>query len=203
MRALNMRCLGLWRFRLSLIQMCLASTLLFVAARQQDHYYQALERSSPVWEPDYAYNPPARLIALLVSGPGVLVPFGTHPYIPSAHLANVVSVVFISAFWFWIGGLIDRRVKGQGPIIRPDALRGATYFLFLAALGLMSWTLVENVRRFTSDPIFPAYVKQYGLRAMVLLDFAGALWLIGAFGFCIWQFVDSLQCTVRAGRQLS
>ena len=182
----------MWRYRLPVVQLFLASALLFLAARQQDHNYHQLERLHPQWEPDYVYNPSARLVAALLCGPGILVPNGTWPYIPSAHFRQALSLLFVSASWFWLGWLLDRRMSGQGPVIRNPPMRAVAYFLLLIVLGLLGWKLIHDVQRFSSDPMFGAYLKRYGVHAIVHLDSAAALWLVVAFGVGMRNFVASL-----------
>ena len=61
------------------MQVALALCLLFAANEQQKRHDDWFFKAYPkAFEIDYAYNPPARLIALLLCGPGILVPQARH-----------------------------------------------------------------------------------------------------------------------------
>jgi hypothetical protein len=67
-----------WRYRLPIIQAFLALLLFSLAIQEQNRYDEWFFRThSRAFEIDNAYNPPARLVALLICGPGLLIPFGT------------------------------------------------------------------------------------------------------------------------------
>ena len=187
----------MWRYRLPIVQLFLAPALLFLDSHQQNRYYQELEILHPQWEPDYGYNPSARLVAALLCGPGIVVPNGTWPYAPSAHIRQALSLLLMSASWFWLGWLLDRRLRGQGPVIRNPLMRAVAYFLLLIVLGLLGWKLIHDVQRFSIDPMFALYLKRYGAHAIVHLDFAAALWLVVAFGLGLRTFVASLRLPGR------
>jgi hypothetical protein len=169
---------------------------------QQNRYYAMLERSHPVMEADYAYNPPARLAALLICGPAILVPIGAHVYDPSIR-SWIFSVIAVSIFWFWFGWMIDRKAEGRSPIIKSDLRRVSLYFTFLVQLGFLGWKVADQVRSVMGDPYLPAYVEEYGLSAVTLLDVGAGLWILAAIGFCSWQILASIQRTLPSRRRLS
>jgi len=194
-----------WKFRLPILQGILASLLLLAAAYQQGRYYNWFFRTYPkAFEIDYGYNPPARLIALFICGPGILIPSGSNAYNLSKPLLGI-SVLCVMAFWFWVGLLVDRKSRGRGPIIRSNLLRGAVYGALLLFLGFLWCNLgpiavLDNQFGPTFHHDLSLYLSVYGLRAHFWMDFIAVLWLGGLSVLCAWQFVVSLKTALLSFR---
>jgi hypothetical protein len=176
----------------------LALVLLSVALFQQENYYDWFFRAHPkAFEIDYAYNPPARLVALVICGPGLLIPFGTSPYDSTARWIQGISIFSVMAFWFSLGWLVDRRSRGRGPIIHVWLLRSAVYCVLLVMFGFLCWTAASVISSQLRFPTFYEYLRLYGLRARILLDFVATAWFGGLSAFCLRQFVVSLKGALR------
>jgi hypothetical protein len=196
MSHVSQQILGRWRYWLPILQGVLALALLVLAKYQQNKYDDWLVSTYPrAFEIDNAYNPPARLIALLICGPGILIPTGTQPYDPTAQVAHGLSIFSVMLFWFVLGRLLGQKESDRKSVIRGLG-RAALYvalFLFLVQFG---WILVSNIRQVLQFPMSFHYLSLYGLRARILMDFIGVTWLAALSAFSVWQFVASLKGTI-------
>jgi len=181
-----------WRYRLPIVQVALAVGLLIVAGEQQKRYYGWFFKVHPnAFEIDYAYNPPARLIALLICGPGILVPRGTAPYDPDQHFFQGCSLLFVGVFWFWIGIVVERKSGVPDFSLTAGAMKCLGYALLLA---YSAGVLLDTVRRinlqFRWD--YP-YLHTYGLRARILMDFATIAWFLAVSAICTTGILHAIR----------
>ena len=175
--------------------------LLVTAGYEHNRYYDWFFKAYPqAFEIDYSYNPPARLIALVICGPGLLIPSGTNPYDPSWRFAQVSAVFSVMAFWFLLGWFIDRRMRGLGPVLRNSLLRGVGYgalvVLLLGFCEKFAYPISSTVRNGELGFI----LSFHGLRARPLMDFVAILWMGGLSVFCAGQFFVSVKGALAAFR---
>jgi hypothetical protein len=191
-----------WRYRLPLLQGFLAVLLLLVAGYEHKAYYDWFFKAYPqAFEIDYSYNPPARLIALVICGPGLVVPSGTNAYDPSWRFAQVSAVFCVMAFWFLLGWLIDRRMRGLGPVIRNSLLRSTAYGAFAVLLFGFCEKFAYPISSAVRNGELRFILSFHGLRARPLMDFAAILWMGGLSVFCVGQFFVSVKGALASFRR--
>jgi hypothetical protein len=170
-----------WRYRLPIIQAFLVVLLFSLAIQEQNRYDEWFFRTHPrAFEIDNAYNPPARLVALLICGPGLLIPFGTRRVEVESFLALLITFVCVVGFWFWVGLLVERNFSGRRPRLWSSLWRCSFY---AEVLYVLSFVLRERTILLTLhlDANIRQYLAVYGLRAQFLLDLAALGWLLGLF----------------------
>jgi hypothetical protein len=169
--------------------------LLVIAGEQQRRHDEWFFKAYPkAFEIDYAYNPPARLIALLVCGPGILVPHGTAPYDPYQHLFQAISLLSVGVFWFCVGIALDRRSTVRTFTITSGVLKCFGYALLLAFSGLV---LVDRAKVVDLQLYWDIrrYLAIYGLRARILMEFVTIAWSLAIFVMCARGLFRSIQGT--------
>ena len=189
-----------WRYRLPIIQAFLVVLLFSLAIQEQNRYDEWFFCTHPrAFEIDNAYNPPARLVALLICGPGLLIPFGTRRVEVESFLALLITFVCVVGFWFWVGLLVERNFSGRRPSLWSSLWRCSFY---AAVPYVLSFVLRERTIFLTLqlDANIRQYLAVYGLRAQFLLDLAALGWLLGLFALCSLQFVIWLRRTIVAVR---
>ena len=188
---LNKQLTAPWRYRLPILCGLLALILFFVAEYEHKRYYEWFVRTYPrAFEIDNSYNPPARLIALLICGPGILIPSGTNPYDPAWHWNQFLSIFCVMVFWFVLGWLIDRRSQSCGPIVGP-LLRSVVYAALVVCLVFLCETPARLIGNEVRNDSLHFSLHFHGLAALILMDFVSILWFGGLSVFCATRFFVS------------
>jgi hypothetical protein len=182
-----------WRYRLPIVQVALALCLLLVASEQQRRYEDWFFKAYPkALEIDYAYNPPARLIALLLCGPGILVPHGTSYYDPDQHVFQAASILSVGFFWFCVGIVIDRKSRVNGFPITAGILKSLGYALLLAFSAVVVVDRIERIDLQLYSGL-RQYLATYGLRARILMEFVTIAWFLAIVAMSAWGLLRSIQ----------
>jgi hypothetical protein len=182
------------RWLIPVIAVCAAALLLEIAGRQQRAYYEDLAIRFPnLAEQDYAYSPPARLVALVVVGPGVLVPSGFSPSGLERPIFLVMTLTAVFVFWSCLMWL-SRNSETEVPL--GDRAIRLTVGGFLASISAVAAAF--SVSRLVHDvdsvswQLFWYFVKHYGFATVLWMDLAAVLWFLSI----------AVMLTLRVARRL-
>jgi len=184
-----------WMWTLPIL-MVLATVVLMLLASEQE-----LKAPHPSDTP-FAFQPPARLFAELLNGPGFyltsLLPgltlFGRHLY-DFGRLAGT------AIFWAWIGWSLDGRLRGTSKaVIRVGWARAGVHAILLALCILFIWGTLSGL--YLDGLLFSRLLWDElpvtGLWLAVLAKYAAIPWLFFGAIYFFTQFRAALRPPVVA-----
>jgi hypothetical protein len=179
-----------WMCTLPVVMLLVTVVLMFLASGQE-------LKAPHASDTPFAFQPPARLFAELINGPGFyltfLVPgltlFGRHLY----DFGRLLGVII---FWTWIGWGLDGRFRGtRKALIRVRWVRAGVHAMFLSSCVLLIWGTLSNLHslRLLPSHLLWRELLITGLWHAVLARYAAMAWLLlGAIYFCT-QFLAALR----------
>ena len=155
-----------------------AALLLIPAAKQQHVYYEEQVRQFPnLLDPDYAYSPPARLLALITLGPSVLVPYGFSSAAVERPIFLPISVGAVFLFWsgiLWLRNTWRDASRGNsGSVLSVLSIATA----FSAGATALSARHLAQLASVLDWSFFLSVIKHYGFACVLWIDCAAVLWL--------------------------
>jgi hypothetical protein len=170
-----------WMWVLPSTMLVCTTFLIFLAAKQEEQFFQS---SDTPW----AFQPPARLVAQLLNGPGFLLTFLVPGVTIRGHyIYDFGRLAGVVLFWTWVGWELDRRTRDTRKyIITIPWLRG---WIYATLFGLSVLMLVGTVLDLHSSGLLFSHllwdeISVWGLWISVLAKYAGILWFIaGAIYF--------------------
>ena len=181
-----------WARVLPIVALGITFALMIIAAKQEVQICATYARNS---DTPQEFQAPARLFAQLLNGPsfyfavwrGGFEAFGLY-------FSDVGRLPAIVLFWYWVGWVLDRRVRGnRAPFVRSRLLRGILYGALLGLSCLFAGLVLEQLR---SHMLFPSvlwfYMVHVGLRSSALGFCVALLWACAFVVYFGWKLIITL-----------
>jgi uncharacterized membrane protein YqhA len=182
MHAPKLEWCGRWTLILPVVMLAITTVLVFLTAIQDQQFWATHPHFSDTpWE----IQPPARLFAELINGPGFYLTFlcpGIRVF--GLNLRDFGRLAGVVVFWTWIGWGLDRRVLGLSTsIIRRRWLRASVYAVLLGLTILFIWGTLEILDSHQMLPSKDLWHHRrslfaLGLRASALAEYAAIPWAL-------------------------
>ena len=187
-----------WIWVLPISMVGLTALLILLNARQEAEFWAAHRGFTDTpWE----IQQPARLFAILLTGPGFLLSFWMPGIYVSGKYYEVGRLLGVAFFWAGIGWLLDRRLRGlRTPVIPPRWIRALLYSGLLTFSITVIWALLSGLQsqEMLPAPLLWRILEVFGLRASVLNQYADLCWAVVG----VVYFGSKLVTTVRNNPQI-
>ena len=164
-----------WMWVLPIVMLFATALLIFLASTQEDQFWASHPGLTDTpWE----FQPPARLVAQLVNGPGFYLTFFLPGIKVFGHrLHDLGRLGGVAIFWTWIGWGLDSRFRGTTRVIIKSPWRRASVYALLLGLSVtFIWAIVLRLN--SPSPMLWELLHSWGLWMSFLGDYANLIWLV-------------------------
>lgn len=185
-----------WRMRwvIPICAVIATSLLLLLAARQesqhQRQFHQDLPEASHI---DYAYSAPARIVALIVGGPGVLLASRGFQFV-----GFVFGIAAVLLSWHGLLFFIRRRAILKGDGVRGRVILYCCIAVIAAVAGVHALAEFFTDIRSLGGPLFWHVVRSYGLATVLWMNCGVALWMFVIAALMIRVLIDGMAGSARS-----
>lgn len=123
---------------------------------------------------EYGYNPPARLLALVLVGPASLAPHGFERAHPFGLVSYPKALAYVFVFWVVLLRLLKTR-PGLS-VIRKTAPIGVRLFV-AAVIAFVSYQFITDGVRQSSMREWSQWWPLYGFSASLLVHYVAGAWM--------------------------
>jgi len=171
--------------------MLISTALLMLLALKQEQQFWPGRLSDTPW----AFQPPARLAAELLNGPGFYLTFPL-PGIKlfGQHLYDFGRLPGVALFWTWIGWKLDGRLSGnRRHVIKIAWLRFCVHATLFASSLLLMWATVSDLHSsgLLLSRLCWEELSVWGLWLSFLMKYAAIPWFLAGVIHFWKQLLDN------------